>query len=378
LDDDQRLSALIGEIYDAAIEPERWPVALAGIRDFAVGCAVGLYSKDASRKSGNLHYDDGRIEPRYAQLYFEKYVKVDPSNVRHFFGEICEPMATVDLMPYDEFVQSRFYKEWAVPQGLVDHIAVVLDRSTTSVAMFGVFRHARQGLADEAMRRRMRLLAPHVRRAVLIGRTIDLGQDEAASFADTIDGLAAGTFLVDETARIVHANRAGYAMLAAPGPVRAAGGRLEAVASGSDQAFHDIFAACGKGDAAIGVKGIAVPLGANGGDPYVAHILPLTSGARRKAGRGYAATAAVFVQKASITTPSPPEVIAKAYRLTPTELRVLLAIVEVGGVPEVAEALGVAETTVKTHLRSLFEKTETNRQVDLAKLVAGFSNPMLD
>ena len=32
------------------------------------------------------------------------------------------------------------------------------------------------------------------------------------------------------------------------------------------------------------------------------------------------------------------------------ELRVLLAIVEVGGVPEVAEALGVAESTIKTHL----------------------------
>jgi len=31
-----------------------------------------------------------------------------------------------------------------------------------------------------------------------------------------------------------------------------------------------------------------------------------------------------------------------------TELRVLLAIVEVGGVPEVAAALGVAGTTVKT------------------------------
>ena len=37
----------------------------------------------------------------------------------------------------------------------------------------------------------------------------------------------------------------------------------------------------------------------------------------------------------------------------------------------VAEALGVAETTVKSHLGHVFAKTGTSRQVDLAKLVAG-------
>ena len=77
-------------------------------------------------------------------------------------------------------------------------------------------------------------------------------------------------------------------------------------------------------------------------------------------------------------TPSPPEAIAKAYKLTPTELRVLLAIVEVGGVPEVAEALGVAETTVKTHLGRTYQKTGANRQADLVKLVAAFSNPLFN
>jgi DNA-binding CsgD family transcriptional regulator len=59
------------------------------------------------------------------------------------------------------------------------------------------------------------------------------------------------------------------------------------------------------------------------------------------------------------------------------ELRVLLAVVEVGGVPEVAEVLGIAETTVKTHLGHLYEKTGVRRQADLVKLVAGFSNPLV-
>jgi DNA-binding CsgD family transcriptional regulator len=141
--------------------------------------------------------------------------------------------------------------------------------------------------------------------------------------------------------------------------------------------LQEVFAAAGSGDAAIGTQGIALPLRATDGACYVAHVLPLTSGARRIAGLAYAATAAVFVRRAALDTLSPPDVIARTYKLTPTELNVLLAIVEVGGVPEVAAALGVAETTVKTHLGRLFVKTGAGRQADLVKIVAGFATPLI-
>ena len=102
----------------------------------------------------------------------------------------------------------------------------------------------------------------------------------------------------------------------------------------------------------------------------------MTSGARRRAGGTYTAVAALFVRRASLVAPSAFEVIGKTFKLTPTELRVLLAIVEVGGVPEVAVALGIAVTTVKTHLGRLFEKTGMTRQADLVKLVAGYTTPL--
>jgi DNA-binding CsgD family transcriptional regulator len=102
----------------------------------------------------------------------------------------------------------------------------------------------------------------------------------------------------------------------------------------------------------------------------------MTSGARRAAGIAYAATAAVFVRKATMQSLSAPEIVAGIYHLTPTELRVLLAIVDVGGIPEVAAALGVADSTIKSHVGRLFEKTGTSRQADLVKLVAGFSMPL--
>jgi hypothetical protein len=51
-----------------------------------------------------------------------------------------------------------------------------------------------------------------------------------------------------------------------------------------------------------------------------------------------------------LVVPSAFEVIGKAFKLTPTELRVLLATVEVGGAPETAGVLGVVLTTIRTHL----------------------------
>jgi DNA-binding CsgD family transcriptional regulator len=115
---------------------------------------------------------------------------------------------------------------------------------------------------------------------------------------------------------------------------------------------------------------------ARGDAPLVAHALPLTSGARRETGNAYMAAAALFVHKAPLEAPPPPEVIAKTYGLTPTELRVLLAVVEVGGVAGVSEALGVSDNTVKTHLKRLFAKTGATRQADLVKLIAKFSSPL--
>jgi DNA-binding CsgD family transcriptional regulator len=222
----------------------------------------------------------------------------------------------------------------------------------------------------------MRLVAPHVRRAVLIGKVIDLKEAQATAFAQTLDGLRAATFLVDGDARVMHANTAGHALLAESDMLRAVGGRLASGDARTDATLREIFQAARNGDVALGAKGIAVPLAARDGTPHVAHVLPLTAGQRRRPGARHAAVAAVFVHKAAFETPSLPETIASTYRLTLAELRVLFAIVEVGGVPEVAEVLGIAASTVKTHLGHVYQKTGLARQADLVKLVAGFSTPL--
>jgi len=373
---DETLLDLIGGIYDSALNPETWNAILPRIGAFVGGSAGGLFAHHASRRSGSVHYQFG-TDPDYRQLYLEKYLTIDPMFGTYFVLDVGEVFSTSTIMAHAEFLQSRFYVEWVRPQGWIDNIAVYLDRSGEDHSAFALFRNEREGIADEPARERMRLLVPHLQRAVLIANLVEYKTAQAATFADALDGLSASVLFADASGRITHANASGRAMIADGNVLGASSGRLLASDPDVNRVLRDIFLAADTGDAAIGVSGVAVPLVARDGERYVAHVLPLSSGARRSAGVSYAAAAALFVQKAALATNSPPESIAKTYRLTPMELRVLLAIVEVGGAPQVAETLGIGEGTVKTHLKRLYEKTGARRQADLVKLFAGYTSPLL-
>jgi DNA-binding CsgD family transcriptional regulator len=371
----ERLSRLIGDIYDAALEPPRWTEVLKALAGFVGGSAASVFSKNVDQKSGTVFFQHG-VDPNYVKLYFNKYVKFDPSTSSQLFAEIGDIVSTETYMLHHQLHETRFYKEWAHPQGWVDGATAILQKAPMAVAMFTVFRHQRDGIVDDEMRRRMRLLIPHVRRAVLIGRLLDAKQSEAAAFADTLDGLSSGIFLVDQGGHIVHANVAARALLSCASILSSAGGQLSTNDVAANGLLRDAFMSAADGDAGIGVKCVSLPITTREGDDYVAHVLPLTSGTRRQAGKAHAAVAALFVAKVGRYTPAPAEVVAQRFTLTPTELRVLLAVVEVGGVPDVAEVLGVSPATVKTHLRRVYQKTGVNRQADLVKLFMNFASPL--
>jgi DNA-binding CsgD family transcriptional regulator len=375
LDLDEALLQLIGAIYDCTLNPDAWSAVLPRIGAFVGGSAGGLFAHDSARRNMSIFHEFG-TDPDYHQLYVDKYSALDPMAGTYFVLDAGEVFSTSTVMSHGEFLQSRFYKELIRPRGWIDNICVYLEKTPESHAAFALFRSEREGLADEPARARMRLLVPHLRRAVLIGKLIEFSEAQAATFADALDGLSAGMLFMDSSGRITHANESGRAMIADGNVLRAKLGRLLANDPEVNRALRDIFLAAATSDAAIGNRGVGVPLVGLDGERYVAHVLPLSSGARRGAGVSYAAAAALFVQKAALATHSPPEVIAKTYQLTPMEVRVLLAIVEVGGAPQVAETLGIGEGTVKTHLKHLYQKTGATRQADLVKLFAGYTSPL--
>ncbi len=380
MSEDDELSCVVGSIYDAALDPALWTDALAKIAEFVGGQAGALGSKDMVSKFVNVDHHVG-LDLQYMQMHSETHGEFDPFASMPLFdvGQVVSPP---ELMPHDDDCEGRCCQELARPQGRRDMAGAVRERPGKTCEFLSVVRSEANDtvdngndMVDHEMHRRMSLVAPHARRAILIGKTIDQKANEVATLANALDSLSAGVFLIEANGRIVHANAAGRGILGVDDFLRSIGGRLVARDTKINRTLQDILA--GRGALEIGSKGIALPLTAREGECHVAHVLPLAAGARRRAGAPTTVAAAVFVCRATLETPLFPDVIRRAYQLTPTELRVLLAIVNIGGIPEVATALGVADTTIKTHVGRLFEKTGAGRQADLVKVVAGFSTPLV-
>jgi len=376
MDEAAEMSELIGDIYDASLDPDLWDKVLERAATFLKTATASIGSFDCMHQHLNLNKAWG-YDPHYFQLLLDRYAKTNPVNSGAWLVQAGEVIAIGDMVPYKEYAASAIFREWGKPQGYVDGYQATLEKTATSHAFFHCIRHERHGRVDAEARRKLRLLTPHLQRAVLIGKVVDLHKVEAASFADTLDGLSAGMFLVDADARLVHANVSGRAMLADGAVMAELGGRLAANDRQADQALCEVLAAAGGGDDAVGTRGITIPIAAPDGKHFIVHVLALTSGARRRTGISYSAVAAVFVREAALDLPHPIETLTNLYKFTPAETRVLMTIVEISGVPEVASVLGISQTTVKTHLQHIFEKTGLNRQADLVKLVAGFMSPLV-
>jgi DNA-binding CsgD family transcriptional regulator len=379
MDEDNELRCVVGRIYDAALDSALWSDALAGIAEFVGGRAGVLGPKDLVNKFLNADFQVG-LDLKYMLMHLATRREFDPLAAVPLV-DLAQAVSLPELMPYDDYCKVRIHQEWPWPERRGDIAGTVLERPGKSCEFLGVVRNAANDVVDAAndivddeMRRRLALVAPHVRRAVRIGKAIDQKAEEAAIFADVLDSLSAGLFLIDADGGIVHANAAGRGILGADDFLRSIDGRLVARDRKIDRTLQAVFA--GLGNLEVDSKGVALLLTAQEGESHVAHVLPLAAAARRGAGASRT-VAAVFVCRATLETLSSPDVIRRAYQLTPTELRVLLAIVNIGGIPEVAIALGVADSTVKTHVGRLFDKTGAGRQADLVKVVAGFSTPLV-
>jgi DNA-binding CsgD family transcriptional regulator len=371
---DERLSATIGAIYDCVTAPEKWEGVLHQLCNelcFATGAlAVGGMSNGQAAILASVGF---------TPEWLARAPEYDADTIALWGGQerveqfpLEEPILNSQVMERATVEKSSWYRDFGEPQGLTDGVVIMLTRDPEGLGNLAFGRHYQAGPVQEADLAHLRLIAPHVRRAVTISRLLDVRALAASTFASALDAFAAAVVLVDERLGIVHANDAGTAMLTAKDPLRSHENCLRLSSSASTEALRTAVALSARNEIELGRRGMSIPIRYADGTPCVAHVLPLRRKNLRK-GLISRVTAAVFIAPAASPPRLPADALSLLYDLTPAEVRVFELIADGRTPAEISAVLGIAPSTVKTHILRLFDKTGYHRQADLVRLATSMS-----
>ncbi len=373
----ERVSYLIGLVYDCVIEPARWEATLDAIRH-ELGFSNAVLVVWALPSGRFLLTVPAGVPPewraRMAQ-HSDAAIQLWGGWQRVLEHPLDEPIIQSHATDRRTWVGNTMYENWGTPQGLIDMVSISFARDSTMIGSVGMGRHYSQGEIGEPEMAALRLIGPHFRRAAAISKLLDMKAVAAASFASALDSFAAAVLLVDEHLGLVHANAPANVMLEAGDPVHLHQGRIALPHAVASDALTSAVARCATSELELGQRGIGVPLRRRSGEACVAHVLPLRMGQIRP-DLSPSATAAVFIAPAVSPPQLPGDALALLYDLTPAETRVFELLADGKTQAAIAAQLGIAPSTVKTHLLKVFQKTGINRQAELVRFASSLSLPL--
>jgi DNA-binding CsgD family transcriptional regulator/PAS domain-containing protein len=372
----ERLSDIIGSVYDCVLQPQEWSRTLPLISAFGESAASSMVVQGRVSNSGARVFEDGDRQS-FLRLYFEKLAASRMPAMKQVAFDHLGEVATMTMLAGErEPLNSDFYLKWVRPLGFRDVIGVLVLKSGKRVAWFSVARSDVQSRFTEADLRQMELLSPHICRALLISDALDLQSIVATRLAETVDHLSTGILLTEESGRIAYMNGSAEAILKNGNALKSKDGRLVAVRPHARDALSRALEESSAGKAPSTSGQHAIPLPDEEGSGLIANVLPL----QWRDGRNPLATlpgaAAVIIQDPAEGAAPPMEAIGLLYGLTAAERNVLEHVAASHTPQETADRLGVSINTVKTHLQKIFAKTNTTRQADLVRLVARSTAPL--
>lgn len=181
---------------------------------------------------------------------------------------------------------------------------------------------------------------------------------DGALAAATLDVLPFAIIAVDRTMKVVFTNRKGAELLVSGDAVMVdKGGTCRAHTPGLTKAFHSAVVTV-----AAGGQPVVLALTGLQGRDYsvlVESPEPGTSGA----------VTILFIRETDAIVLPEPEEIRTLFHLTPSEARLAHDLASGHDVKEAARALGLTPSTARTYLKTIFQKTNVNRQSELIRLL---------
>lgn len=367
----EEASDLIACLYDTALDPGCWPAVLDRFRE-RLGfeqAAVSLQELPSGRVL--LHETAGMAPEWVARIadYSSDLLALwgGPGWLAAHPAEEPAVMSWVNPEIALGTSRNRYYLEWHRPQGLIDVLSVKLTPDTTSLTGASLVRHERQGPIGPVDVERMRIFAPHLRRAMQISRLMDLRRLTDSAAAATLESLATPVLLVDADLGLIHANGAGVRMLEEGRPLRLRGRRIEA-----EPAARRRLAA---GVRALALGGMArageIALTGHDGQPVMLHLVALDQQAAAIGLSGVLIAVSGLEGARSHSF----ETIGLALGMTRAQAAVFHLLAEGHSVPDAAARLGIAVSTLRSHLLQIYEKCGLRGQADLVRMAARMQSP---
>lgn len=297
-------------------------------------------------------------------LYRRDFAHLDPAPPAFMTRPTGTAIPTYRLLPEEMHRPGVFFGEFFRPAGLEECLGGTLAANGGRFAMVGLHRSADRAAFDDDDIQRLEALMPHLARALALRRSFMALEGLTGALTELVDRLAPGVLAFDHRGSCLVINTAARRMTAAgDGLSTDRNGRL--VATGREAAAR--LARLETDVRSGGAGGVARVPRASGKRPYAVLVAPFPTGSPGEVG---APTGVIMIVHDPSEKPRPPAAtLARLLGLPEATARLVAALMADKTPKDYADETGLSMNTVRYHLKTAFERTDTRRQSELVRLV---------
>jgi DNA-binding CsgD family transcriptional regulator len=367
------VSQTLDALYDAAVSPEHWSVAIGRLID-VFGCVNGF------RVERDLQTMDGRmIGPRVDDEFRGRFFGV--WRHRNIFANRMrgwQPGIYTDqqILPKSDLLRDDYFNGFMKRGGVHSLLLFSLRVDPGVHQSVSLTRPASAGEFETCDRELAEFFLPHLQRVAKITGYLDRSRLMLDAAARLLEENPTGILLLKRDGRIAFANRSARAMAEVADGFVLRSDRMKAPGQREDAILQRLIAAAtGRGNPKGASRGGVMRLARrSGARDYV--VVASTLSSAPATFEELAPAAFVLITDPDAAPLRSSSMLRRAYDLTATETMVAERLM-LGDTPEQAAAvLEIKISTARTHLTALFRKTETTRQTELIRVL--LSLPWMD
>jgi len=360
---------LIDLIYETVADPSVWSEVACRMSRQVSAQAFWMFHMDAG--GPNFLALQG-LSPTLLEAYGAHFHSRDilmEEELRRPQDFLGRAVREQDIVGERVWQASEIYNDLARPNGMHHVLSMNLSSMAgQAVPFLTFFRPPGTAMFDDGSVTTCESVIPHLQRALRLNELTRLkGKAIPKWTATLLDQIPAGIFLLDSRGVVLHANAFAQAIVTRRDGLAIKGGRLTAIGRPSDARLDRVLAAC----LSVHRRGGEMRLARAKGH-WLLSICPLTEAAAGMTGEGHC-RAWVWVSDADAASEDIAQRLESLFGLTGAEQRVAAALARRLSPADIAEQQGVSLNTVRTQVRSIFDKCGVARQVEITQLLAEVS-----